>query len=64
MQPVKIVNVPQKFTSQGVPLEVYEREQREAMEKKRYMDQKVKNIVENAFLDNGKWISDKIYIGC
>lgn len=45
-----------KFTSQGIPLEQVEREQKERDEKARFMQVKIRNIVENAFLDNGKFI--------
>lgn len=51
--PTRSVIVPPKFTSQGVPLEVVEREQQELAEKKRYMERTIRNMVENAFLDNG-----------
>lgn len=53
--PARTVVQPPRYTSQGVPLEQVEREQREAVEKKRYMERKVKNIVANGFLENGKF---------
>lgn len=53
-QPTRVVEFAAKFTSQGIPLEQVEREERERVEKEHYMQKKVKNIVENAFLDNGK----------
>lgn len=52
--PARTVVVPPKFTSQGIPLEVVEREERELAEKENYMKRKVNSIVENAFLENGK----------
>lgn len=52
--PVKVKVVPPKYTSQGVPLDVVEREQRELAEKQNYMERKVAAIVENGFLENGK----------
>lgn len=51
--PTRVVNQPAKFTSQGIPLEVVDREQREIAEKERFMKRKMKNIIENGFLDNG-----------
>ncbi|XP_055308371.1 protein maelstrom homolog isoform X1 [Sitodiplosis mosellana] len=50
--PARTVMQPPKYTSQGVPLEQVEREQRELAEKKRFMERKVKHIVKNAFLEN------------
>lgn len=44
-----------KLTAQGIPLEQVEQEERERVAKRHFMLQKVKNIVENAFLDNGKF---------
>lgn len=54
--------MPPKYTSQGIPLELVEQEQRELMEKKRYMERKVKRMVENAFLDNGMYLHSADYI--
>lgn len=51
--PTRVVNQPPKYTSQGIPLEQVEREQQKLAESKRYMDRKIKGIVQNAFLDNG-----------
>lgn len=62
--PVTTMIVPPKYTSHGIPLEQIEREQREALEKKRYMERKVKHIVENGFLDNGKHFIKQIYSFC
>ncbi|XP_055309099.1 protein maelstrom 2-like [Sitodiplosis mosellana] len=51
-EPARTVFKPAKFTSQGIPLEQVDRELRELAEKKQYMERKIKNIVENAFLEN------------
>lgn len=53
--PHRVVNQSPRFTSQGIPLEDIEREQRELAEKEHFMQRKVKNIVENGFLDNGMY---------
>lgn len=53
-QPARVVVVPPKFTSQGVSLEVIDREARELAEKQRYTERKVSNIVQNALLENGE----------
>lgn len=53
-QPAKVVQVPAKYTSQGVPLEQVEREERELVEKRKYMEKTVNNIVEDSFLENSK----------
>lgn len=54
-KPTRIVVVPPKYTSQGIPLEQVDREQQALAEKKRYMERRVKNMIENAFLDNGAY---------
>lgn len=53
--PNRVVFLQPKYTSQGVSLEQVEREQRELFEKKRYMERKIKNLVENGFLNNGNY---------
>lgn len=58
-QPARTVMVPAKYTSQGVPLEVVEREARELAEKQKYMERKVHSVVEDGFLENGKVMSNK-----
>lgn len=55
-KPARTIYVPAKFTSQGIPLEQVEREQQALAEKKRYMERKIKNMIENAFLDNGAYM--------
>lgn len=54
MQPARTVVVAPKYTSQGISLDVVEREQRELAEKQKYMERKVNSIVEDAFLENGE----------
>lgn len=50
-------NAPKKkrelYSSQGVPLSVIEKENQEKEAKKNYMKNKIKHMVEEAFLDNG-----------
>lgn len=53
--PAKSVQVAPKYTTQGVPLELYEREQQDAIAKQKYMERKVRDLVQNGFLDNGKF---------
>lgn len=55
--PTRTMNIAPKYTSQGVPLEEVEREQQELAEKKRYMDRKVRNMIQNAFLENGMFLT-------
>ncbi|XP_031638316.1 protein maelstrom homolog [Contarinia nasturtii] len=50
--PSRVVHQAPKFTSQGIPLEQVEREQRALEEKKRFMERSIKTQCENAFLDN------------
>lgn len=58
--PARVVEAPKKskpkLTAQGIPLEQVEQEERERVAKKRHMEQKVSNIIENAFLDNGEFV--------
>lgn len=42
-----------RYTSQGIPLEVIEREQRESFEKKKYMERTVHKFVSFGFENNG-----------
>lgn len=46
---------PPKFTSHGVPIEEFEREQRKLAKKRVYMERKVKNLVKSTFLNNGEF---------
>lgn len=59
--PAKSVNVAAKYTSQGVPLELVEREEQQAIAKQKYMERKVRDLVQNGFLDNGTfWMMHKL----
>lgn len=53
-QPTIVKHVPAKYTSQGVPLDLVEREARELVEKQKYMERKVHSVVEDSFLENSK----------
>lgn len=63
-QPARVVVVPAKYTSQGISLEVVDREQRELAEKEKYMERTVNSIVEESFLENGKQSCDGEYFSC
>lgn len=52
-KPSRVYHVPPKYTSQGIPIEVIEREQKELAEKKKYMEITIKKWVANGQLSNG-----------
>lgn len=54
-KPSHVYHVQPKYTSQGVPIEVVEREQKELAEKKKYMEITIRNWVENGQLSRGSY---------
>lgn len=46
----------EKYTSQGIPLSLIEKEQKENDDAKLEMLKKMRDIVQNAFIDNGIFI--------
>lgn len=52
-KPSRTYHVAAKYTSQGIPIEEIEREQKELADKKKYMELTIKHWVENGQLSGG-----------
>lgn len=54
--PDKVFYTAPKYTSQGILLSEVDRKQRLLVEQKAYMERKIRNMIENAFIDNGTYL--------